>query len=1502
MGRGREVADAYIDVHGDLSKFRNDLNKAKPIVKKVGDEHGKLYNDAFEKRGKAEMADKIKAIFDSAYSRNMFDWDKVFGKFDSKNLDDAQTKLNDFLKDLERRGDITSKQYEELVAASGKARQALKQENSALEEHNRIVTKGATDKRKYAIQRAIQHEKVKTQYKEAKELAKELIEIERDQADKELKAHNRLIAEGKKLRQQAANEHALQTQRSKRAWKELGEEIKRQSMSFEFMSEKFKEQEFEKNWRKLVKFMQDSDLGPNAKSIDAFKKWRSEMGETLKEAKTLGRLAPGEFDKITSKINKARITVRKTNSDVGLLGRSFKRVSGIMTKGADAIKRGWKGMDDDVKVVLALIAAGAGPISAGLSGIAASLTAVASSAALALTSIVPLVSAMSGFGVGIALAVSGMENMKKQFPGIEEAAGRLGDAWTKQANAFGTQWGPAVEGFLNTLGQKINSVDFGTPLGAAFSKITAAFEGVLVSSGFTSFLKAMTTDIPDAVQGFGEGFAGVMNAVMNLLAGAAPAAKRLGELFSIWGGELGVAMEKARESGRMQEVFDLAADSLVVVLDLLGSLGSALGAVFMAGAESGNRLLTSLTGMIDKFTAWTQTVEGKNALEQWFRDGERIIKSFGPLLKGVAGFFDNLVTPYAIDQFTSLMGKVGEFLPMLGNMLNVVSNLGIFNILADALNAVGTAVAPLLPHLSVLATMLGQGISAAIKKLTPLFATIGEALAPIIATFVEVAGDVIPVLVDAFGRISDALSPVIEVIGKVAGVIVSVLAPILGGFLIGIINAAVGFIEGISRAFMGVVNIVKGLLTGDWTMVWEGIKMVVSGVIEAIWNFIQLTLVGKAFGAIKGFLLGAKTLFKGTWTSISTTFNTVLTTIWNFVKTIFTNIGTFITGLFTGISGFFTSIFAAIATVFTTSLSFISDVWSTVWESIVTFVSAVWNNITAVVTGVFTAISEFISSMLSSISEVWSSIWETISSTVSAVWDSIVAFVTSAIENVSNVISSVMDAISTFFSAAWDGIVAGLQVAWDTLVAIVQWGLDLIHSIVFGVLNAVAQFFLGIWDSIYANFSTQIDSIVNFVRESFNNIKTFLTDTWNNIKTFLSDALNNIKTTFSNIWNAIKDVVTNVLDAVKSFISTRLNNIKTNWTNIWNGVKKIASTVWNGIKTVVSNVFNAIKSFISTRLNNIKNNWNNIWNAVKSKVSNVWNGIKTAVSNAINSVRSTISNIMDSIRNTISRIWNRIKSVFSDALNNVKSTVKRGFDKMVSSVRTGISDAVSYVRNLPGKITSALGNLGNLLRGAGRAIMDGLLGGLKRAWGGVKDFVGGVASWISRNKGPISYDRRLLIPAGKAIMQGLGNGLEGMIPNLKGTLNTITDGVVKGFTSKDAQLKKAAEGMGDIMVGALGQSKMVIAGKDAATGFAQGLRANSSAVNGALGKLGTMTSPEASLIVKRPVAGRSSEESAQNAAPAGTVFEDGAIRVQTPATDGKIVAEQLLDEIARKGA
>ncbi|MFF5793966.1 hypothetical protein ACFY5D_18130 [Paeniglutamicibacter sp. NPDC012692] len=114
------------------------------------------------------------------------------------------------------------------------------------------------------------------------------------------------------------------------------------------------------------------------------------------------------------------------------------------------------------------------------------------------------------------------------------------------------------------------------------------------------------------------------------------------------------------------------------------------------------------------------------------------------------------------------------------------------------------------------------------------------------------------------------------------------------------------------------------------------------------------------------------------------------------------------------------------------------------------------------------------------------------------------------------------------------------------------------------------------------------------------------------------------------------------------------------------------------------------------------------------------------------------------------------------------------FQGLKNITQGGVDLVMGIIRGIPDLIGSALGGLGNLLTGAGRAIIDGFIGGLKGAWEAGKDFIGGIGKWIADHKGPISYDRRLLRPAGKAIMGGLVGSMKDEKPKLTKFLRGVT--------------------------------------------------------------------------------------------------------------------------------
>ena len=102
--------------------------------------------------------------------------------------------------------------------------------------------------------------------------------------------------------------------------------------------------------------------------------------------------------------------------------------------------------------------------------------------------------------------------------------------------------------------------------------------------------------------------------------------------------------------------------------------------------------------------------------------------------------------------------------------------------------------------------------------------------------------------------------------------------------------------------------------------------------------------------------------------------------------------------------------------------------------------------------------------------------------------------------------------------------------------------------------------------------------------------------------------------------------------------------------------------------------------------------------------------------------------------------------------------------QFVKGLLTGSSQEGQAVRtwfsNLPSMLLSALGNVGGILVNAGRAIINGFWNGLKSAASGMFSWVSGIAGTIASLKGPLDYDKTVLVDNGLALMYGLQKGLE----------------------------------------------------------------------------------------------------------------------------------------------
>lgn len=312
-------------------------------------------------------------------------------------------------------------------------------------------------------------------------------------------------------------------------------------------------------------------------------------------------------------------------------------------------------------------------------------------------------------------------------------------------------------------------------------------------------------------------------------------------------------------------------------------------------------------------------------------------------------------------------------------------------------------------------------------------------------------------------------------------------------------------------------------------------------------------------------------------------------------------------------------------------------------------------------------------------------------------------------------------------------------------------------AIAVGALGAgVAIYTVAQWAMNTAMFASPIFWVVAalgllvaaiiLVASNWETVTTFISEKWNTFTAWLGETLDSMGTWIGEKWDAMWAYVTEKWGEFTTWLGESLDAMGVWFVEKWDGLVAFITEWGPRFLIAISGPIGWLVAWLVTN-----------WDSISTTAQQKWQGLLDWIGG--------------------------IPGWFSEKLAPLGQLASK-----VGGYVTGAKDAAiakfneltTWVGGLPAAIKTKLGDMGSLLSDAGKQIISGFLSGLKSKFVEVKNWVGGVGTWIADNKGPKAYDLGLLVPAGGWIMDGLRSGMEAQIPALGQTLKKVSDAIQVG--------------------------------------------------------------------------------------------------------------------------
>lgn len=649
--------------------------------------------------------------------------------------------------------------------------------------------------------------------------------------------------------------------------------------------------------------------------------------------------------------------------------------------------------------------------------------------------------------------------------------------------------------------------------------------------------------------------------------------------------------------------------------------------------------------------------------------------AFTSLLRTALQPVSDVLTSSVLPALTQVVGTTTSFLTESGLLEPILIGVGV------ALAAIVVAAAPISGTFLLIAGAIAGLVALfgffrdELSGLGPAFEIVRGAVSDFIGSLdfsgvIEVVDGLATSIGEALGRIdfeaiAENFASVLEFITPVAQFFADELGPILQEF---------------GDIFVGLIDLVSGLLEGDWSKAWDGASSIVTSTLALIVRRVTLfprlilRLLGGLGGGIARSVGGA---FAGLGGVIGRSLGSALGAITNWIGSALGAVVSFGADFISAIVGGLASFGGAIARQITTDpiTNWIAEALGAVVSFGVDFVSAVVGGLAGLAVAIGTplvnaigAINAWVASALSTVLTFGLDFVTAIAGGLTGVGLAIGSALLDGVTAINTWVTTALTAVVTFGLDFVTAIAGGLTGVGLAIGGALLDGITVINTWVTTALTAVVTFGVDFVTAIAGGLTGVGLAIGGALLDGITAITTWVTTALATVVTFGVDFVTAIAAGLAGLAVAIATPLLDATTAIVTWVTSSLAAIVT-----W-GVDFVASAVGGlaglavQVATILGETLASIVGWIAEAIGVAVTFGTDFIATVAGGLAGLWAGISGAfidtlanvvawVGNVLASVASLGADVISSIAGGLASLWATISTFFTEALNGITTWV-----------------------------------------------------------------------------------------------------------------------------------------------------------------------------------------------------------------------------------------------------